>query len=74
MREKKYVYNLNTARMIYSAIKHPGINFVAHVPETWTREILKLVLQDTDIESVNATGEAEARQSPLVLHLEAKHQ
>jgi hypothetical protein len=60
MREKKYVYNLNNARMIYSAIKHAGIDFVAYVPETWTREILKLILQDTDIESVNATGEAEA--------------
>ena len=60
MREKKFVYNLNNAKIIYNAIKSAGINFVIYVPETWTREILKLLLQDKDIEAVNATGEAEA--------------
>jgi len=48
------------AKIIYNAIKSAGINFVIYVPETWTREILKLLLQDKDIEAVNATGEAEA--------------
>lgn len=60
MREKKFVYNLDNAKIIYNGIKSAGINFVIYVPETWTREILKLLLQDKDIEAVNATGEAEA--------------
>jgi len=60
MREKKFVYNLDNAKVIYSGIKNAGIDMVIYVPETWTREILKLILQDKEIETVNATGEAEA--------------
>jgi sulfopyruvate decarboxylase subunit alpha len=60
MREKKFVYNVNNAKLIYSGVKNAGIDFVVYVPETWTREILKLILQDNEIETVNATGEAEA--------------
>lgn len=60
MREKRFVYNLNNAKIIFNAIKNAGIDFVVYVPETWTREILKLILADTEIEAVNATGEAEA--------------
>ena len=60
MRERKFVYNVQNARIIYGAIKSAGIDFVIYVPETWTREILKLILQDPEIASVNATGEAEA--------------
>ena len=60
MREKKFIYNVANARAIYNGIKGAGIDFVTYVPETWTREILKLILADKEIESVNATGEAEA--------------
>ena len=60
MREKKFVYNLDNAKVIYSGIKNAGIDMVIYVPETWTREILKLILQDKEIETVNVTGEAEA--------------
>ena len=60
MREKKFVYNLDNAKVIYSGTKNAGIDMVIYVPETWTREILKLILQDKEIETVNVTGEAEA--------------
>src|ERR1043166_2339007 len=60
MREKKFVYNVANARAIYSGIKNAGIDFVSYVPETWTRKILKLILADQEIDTVNATGEAEA--------------
>jgi len=51
---------VENARTIYAAIKGAGINFLAYVPDTWTREILKLLLQDKEIESIGATGEGEA--------------
>lgn len=73
MREKKFVYNLGNAKTIYNAIKSAGIDFVIYVPETWTREILKLLLQDKDIEAVNATGEAEAMATAAGASLGGKH-
>jgi hypothetical protein len=35
IREKKFVYNLHNAQVIYSGIKNVGIDMVIYVPETW---------------------------------------
>lgn len=60
MRGSTSRHNVKNAVSIYHAIKKAEINFLSYVPETWTKEILKLLLEDRDIESVGATGEAEA--------------
>jgi sulfopyruvate decarboxylase TPP-binding subunit len=60
MRGSTSRYNLKNAQIIYEAIKNAGINFLAYVPETWTNEILKLLLKDNDIEAIGAAGEDEA--------------
>jgi sulfopyruvate decarboxylase TPP-binding subunit len=60
MRGSTSRYNLKNAQVIYDAVKNAGINFLAYVPETWTNEILKLLLKDKEIESISAAGEDEA--------------
>ena len=60
MRGSTSRYNLKNAQVIYDAVKNAGINFLAYVPETWTNEILKLLLKDKEIESIGAAGEDEA--------------
>lgn len=60
MRGSTSRHSAKNALSIYQGIMKAGINFLSYVPETWTKEVLKLLLQDKDIESVGATGEAEA--------------
>src|SRR5262249_14354920 len=60
MRGSTSRYNLKNAQVIYDAVKNAGINFLAYVTETWTNEILKLLMKDKEIESIGAAGEDEA--------------
>jgi len=51
--------NVNNAKIIHAALKEAGINFVSIVPDSFFREVNRLLLDDPDIRTVIATREDE---------------
>lgn len=60
MRGRSLRYNQKGAEAIYKAIKGAGIDFVTYLPDSWLREVNRLLAKDKDIEHILATREDEA--------------
>ena len=60
MRGTTLRYNQKGADAIYNAIKGAGIDFVTYLPDSWLREVNRLLAKDKDIEHILATREDEA--------------
>jgi len=52
-------HNVKNAEILHRALKDAGINFAAMVPDSYFREVNRLLQEDRDIESVTATREDE---------------
>ncbi len=53
-------YNTANAEIIYDGIKEAGINFISYLPDSWLRQVYKLVQADTQMISIRAAREDEA--------------
>jgi sulfopyruvate decarboxylase subunit alpha len=52
-------HNVKNAEILHGALKDAGINFVSLVPDSYFREVNRLLQEDSDIKSVTATREDE---------------
>ncbi len=52
-------YNIENARIIHSALKGAGINFVSYLPDSWNHQLLRLVLDDKELRTVACSREDE---------------
>ena len=52
-------YNIENARIIHSALKEAGINFVSYLPDSWNHQLLRLVLDDKELRTVACSREDE---------------
>lgn len=59
LRGKGLRYNLQNARVLYEGLKEAGIDFVTYLPDTWLREVYKLIIADKEIKSIAVTSEDE---------------
>lgn len=59
LRGGKVVHSIRNAEILHRSLKEAGINFVAMVPDSYFRELNRLLLEDPDIKTVIATREDE---------------
>jgi hypothetical protein len=52
-------HNVKNAEILHRALKDAGIDFVSLVPDSYFRELNRLLLEDREIRSVTATREDE---------------
>ena len=52
-------HNVKNAEILHRALKDAGINFVSMVPDSYFREVNRLLLEDGDMRTVTATREDE---------------
>lgn len=52
-------HNVTNAEVLHRALKDTGINFISMVPDSYFREVNRLLMEDRDIKSVIATREDE---------------
>jgi sulfopyruvate decarboxylase subunit alpha len=60
MRGQGLVYNVDNARIIHEGLKEAGIKLIASVPDSWNREVRRLVANDREITYVPCTREDQA--------------
>ena len=60
LRGEGLVYNVENAKIIHEGLKETGISLVASVPDSWNREVRRLVASDPEITYVPCTREDQA--------------
>lgn len=59
LRFSRTKYNVDNAKIIYSALKEAGIDLCVYLPDSFNREIQSLARNDTEITTVLSTREDE---------------
>lgn len=71
-RGSPYRHNYENARVIHSALKEAGIDFVVYLPDSWNYQIQKLVAEDSQLTSISVTREDEGMAIAMGAYLGGK--